>query len=265
MDLNLAGRPALVTGGSRGIGRAVARVLLTEGASVAVVSRHRDANAAAVAHLAEETGGRVWGVVADMSRPEDCARAVEETVRQFGGLHILVNCGARVSGDEPEDPEHIDDDLIRRDFEEKVLGYWRMSRAAVLPMRAAGYGRIISLGGNAARVAGAVSAGIRNAAVAHMTKTLAMAYGRDGITCYAVYPALTLTEAVRDRMEREAAAKGVGMEQVLARYASHHALGRLVTADEVADVVAFLASPRAAAMTGEVVAVTGGADPAVRY
>jgi NAD(P)-dependent dehydrogenase (short-subunit alcohol dehydrogenase family) len=265
MDLELNGRPALVTGGSRGIGRAIARALLREGARVAIANRNLESNQAAVAALAAETGGTVVGLVGDIARPDDAERLVAETVQALGGLHILVNAAGRVSGDAPEDVEAVEESLIRQDFEEKVLGYLRLSRAAIPYMREAGYGRIISLSGNAARTAGAVSAGIRNAAVIHMTKTLAMAYGRDNITCHALCPAVTLTERVQERLARRAAAEGVSYEALLAREARHHAIGRLVTADEVADVAVFLASPRSAAITGEVIAVTGGGDPAVRY
>jgi NAD(P)-dependent dehydrogenase (short-subunit alcohol dehydrogenase family) len=265
MDLELTGRPALVTGGSRGIGRAIARALLREGALVAVASRDPRQNEAAVAALAAETGGTVMGLIGDIARPDDGERLVAEAARAFGGLQILVNAAGRVSGDAREDVEAVEESLIRQDFEEKVLGYFRMSRAAIPYMQRAGYGRIISLSGNAARTAGAVSAGIRNAAVIHMTKTLARAYGRDNIMCHALCPAVTLTERVRERLSRQAEAEGIPYEAILAREARHHAIGRLVTADEVADVAVFLASPRSAAITGEVIAVTGGVDWAVRY
>ena len=255
----------MVTGASRGIGRAVALGLAREGVDVAIVSRHREAIEEAAAAIAAETGRRVWPFVADLADGPATEAFMTAAVEALGGLDILVNNGARVSGSEPEDFEDVTEALIRRDFEEKVLGYLRCARLAVPWMKRGGFGRIVNISGYAARTAGPISAGIRNAAVVHLTRSLAFAVGRDNITVNAVYPSVTVTETLTERLAARAAREGRSVDAVLAEEVARHALGRLVRAEEIADVVVFLASPRASGITGEVIPVAGGAERAVRY
>jgi len=254
MDLQLAGKRALVTGGSRGIGRAVARRLSLEGADCALVARTAGALAEAASALAAESGRRVVGVAGDLAVAGTAERVAEEAAAALGGIDILVNCAARASGGVPEDLAHITDELILRDFEEKFVGYLRCARAVVPWMRRAGWGRIVNVAGGAARVAGSISAGARNASVVHLTKTLAFELGPDGITVNAVHPGTTATEAVLARLGARAAQAAQGL-----------AIRRLVTPDDLACTITFLCSPLAGGVTGEVLAVNGGAERGVRY
>ena len=151
------------------------------------------------------------------------------------------------------------------DFTVKFLGYLRAARAAVPFMEAAGWGRIVNVGGLAARTAGPISAGARNAGVVHLTRSLSRELGRAGITVNAVHPGLTLTDGVRQRLQRWAEASGLAPEAMAERLAGDIAIGRLPEPDEVAAVVVFLASGAASAVTGEVVAASGGAGAAVHY
>ncbi|MBX5466948.1 MAG: SDR family oxidoreductase [Firmicutes bacterium] len=265
MDLKLRGKRALVTGGSRGIGRAIALRLLEEGAEVAIAARTRSRLEQATAELKAATGGRVVPVEVELTSAESIQRMVREAVEALGGLEILVNAGARVSGGAPEDFEHVTDEMILRDFEEKFLGYLRCIREAVPWIRRAGGGSILNLGGNAARQAGGISAGARNVAVVNLTRNLSREFGKDGITVNAIHPGTIVTETFRERMEAQARLRGIPYEQHVANLAAQPAIGRLVTAEEVADVAVFLVSPRAVGITGEVVAVTGGAGNAVYY
>ncbi|MBX6396637.1 MAG: SDR family oxidoreductase, partial [Alicyclobacillaceae bacterium] len=132
-------------------------------------------------------------------------------------------------------------------------------------MRRRGWGRIINVSGLAARTAGSVSAGARNVAVVHLTKTLANAWGKEGITVNAVYPAITWTERVEKRLRARPEFRDVPKDELLRKAGAHNAIGRLVTAEEIAYVVTFLASPLSAGITGEVIAVTGGAGNFVYY
>jgi NAD(P)-dependent dehydrogenase (short-subunit alcohol dehydrogenase family) len=265
MDLELTGRRALVTGGSRGIGKAIARALMCEGVDCVICGRTEATLHAAAAELAAATGRRAVPIVADTTDPAAITRLVDGTVAALGGLDILVNNAARVSGGRPEDFAHVTDELIRHDFEEKFLGYFRCARAAVPHMRAAGWGRIINISGMAARVAGGISAGARNVAVVHLTRSLALALGSAGITVNAIYPAQTVTETIAERFAARASAEGVSAEELIRQAGARTAIGRLVTAEEIGHVVAFLASPLAAGITGEVIAVTGGTGAAVYY
>lgn len=265
MDLELSGRSAFVTGGSRGIGRAAARALAQEGASVAICARTRAPLEDAARALAEETEATVVPLVADTTDHGSVAAAMAAAAEALGGIQIVVNAAARPAGGVPEDLEHVTDETILTDVKEKVLGYLNVARDAIPWMRAAGWGRIVNVSGLTGRTAGSVSAGIRNAAVVHLTKTMSVELGRDGITVNAVYPALTLTEKVEERLRGRAEVEGTLFEDVLASAAAASAIGRLVTPAEVAAVVAFLCSPRSVAITGEAIAVGGGVGSAVYY
>jgi NAD(P)-dependent dehydrogenase (short-subunit alcohol dehydrogenase family) len=251
MDLYLAGKRAVVTGGSRGIGFAIADTLAAEGADVAVLARDPDRLESATRRL-RERGRRVLALVADTTDDKAVRAAIARTVGEFGGVDILVNSAA-----EPPPPgtpralaDLVDADLLAA-IDIKVLGYLRCARAAAPYMIASGWGRIINISGLAARSAGLPSSSIRNVAVAALTKNLADELGRSGINVTVVHPGATVTE----RTQAEAAA----------RLAAGVSIGRVVTAAEVADVVAFLASPRSVAINGDAIAVGGGAPGAIHY
>ena len=265
MDLQLHGKRALVTGGSRGLGRAIARRLLEEGAEVAIAARTRDQLERAAEELQRTAVGMVVALQVELTSLESIQNMVHRAVDSLGGLNILVNAGARVSGAVSEDLAHVTDAMILHDFEEKFLGYLRCIREAAPWICRAGGGSILNLSGSSSRQSGAISAGARNSAVVNLTRNLSRELGKDHITVNAIYPGVTITETFRERMEAQAQALGLPYEEHVARMAKQTATGHLVTADELADVAVFLVSPRAASISGEVVAVTGGAGMAVYY
>jgi len=262
MDLQLAGKRAIVTGGSSGIGWAIARQLAREGAAVAVCSRSLDRATAAIAEMGVESG-RLLPVEVELKDEASVIDTVERVVAEFGGIDILVNSGAEVSGNVPEDFEHITDEFILRGFEDKFIGIMRMCRATVPHMKASGWGRIINLAGSKARVAGAIGAGARNTAVAHLTKTLSNEFGRFGINVTGIAPFTTVTKGYESRVTKMAAEKGLTLDEHMAIIGRKTAIGRLVTADELAYFAAFLASPLSVSLTGEVLALTGGLGDSV--
>jgi NAD(P)-dependent dehydrogenase (short-subunit alcohol dehydrogenase family) len=265
MDLQLKGKRALVTGGSKGIGRAIARQLALEGVDCAIVARTEASLQAAAQELARETGGKFIPVVGNTGSADSINQFVAQAAEALGGLDILVNCAARPSGEIPEDFERVTDDLILHDFEEKYVGYFRCARAAVPYMRRAGWGRIINIGGLATRNAGPISAGARNASTVHLTKTLAVELGKYGINVNLIHPSTTVTERFIERMSARAQHEGTTIENVLKQAGANNAIGRVVTSDEIAYVAAFLASPLAVGITGEAIPVTGGAGTSVYY
>lgn len=265
MDLGLEGKRALVTGGSAGIGRATARQLAREGVAVALCSRSLERAREAIAACGEVGPGRMIPVVLELKDPSSVRAAVATTVEQLGGVDILVNSGSEVSGNAPEGWEEIPEELIVSSFEDKFLGILRCTRAVVPHMRAQGFGRIVNIAGHKAREAGAVAAGARNAAVVNLTKALSLDLGRHGITVNAVHPFTTLTERLESRMANMGAERGRSGEEEMAQRAARTSLKRLVTAEELAWFVTFLASPRSVALTGEVIALTGGVGDAVYY
>ena len=263
MDLQLTGKRALVSGGSKGIGLAIARALLAEGVAVAISARGEEVADVAAA-LAAETGGVVVGVRADTRDDASVRAAVAEVVARLGGLDILVNTAAApwIHGRLPS--LETTDDIMREHFETKALGYLRTARAAAPHMIANGWGRIVNISGLGARNAGSPAQTVRNVAVSAITKNLADDLGPHGVNVTVVHPGMTRTEAVAERVARVAADEGIGVGDAERRMAAN-SIHRLIDASEVADVVTFLASPRSVAITGDAIAVGGGVPGPVYY
>ena len=180
MDLELNGKKAIVTGGSVGIGKATARQLAKEGVDVLICARRQDVLEQAASELASETGRKIVPVVADTTSSESVDAMVTKAVAELGGVDILVNNAAAPGGFVTGPLDESDDSDLLFDINTKVVGYFRCARAVAPHMRAQGWGRIINIGGLAARNAGTFS-GLRNAALAHLTKTLSLQLGPDGI------------------------------------------------------------------------------------
>jgi NAD(P)-dependent dehydrogenase (short-subunit alcohol dehydrogenase family) len=266
MDLALAGKRAIVTGGTGGIGIAIARQLALEGVYTAVCSRSLDRARDAIAALDVPGAAELlMPAQVELKDADSVTAMVDAVAARFGGVDIVVNSGSEVSGNVPEDFEHITDELILSSFEDKFIGILRVCRAAVPLMRAQKFGRIINLAGSTARESGSISAGARNSAVVNLTKALSRELGRDGITVNAVHPFTTMTGNLGPRLERMAARRDRTAEDHLGVISERTSLGRLVTAEEIADFVAFLSSPRSVALTGEVLALTGGLGTAVYF
>jgi NAD(P)-dependent dehydrogenase (short-subunit alcohol dehydrogenase family) len=263
MDLKIAGKRAIVTGGSAGIGIKIARQLALEGVHTAVCSRSLSRASDAIGSMEVRDHGRLLPVQVELKDPDSVASMVEKVAEEFGGVDILINSGAEVSGNTAEDFDNITDEFILSSFEDKFVGTLRMCRQVVPLMRRNQFGRIINIAGHTAREAGAISAGARNAAVVNLTKALSRHLGRDGITVNAIHPFTTVTERLESRLERMASRRGSTPAEHLRQISERTSLGRLVTSEEIAYFVTFLASPLSVSLTGEVVALTGGVGDAV--
>ncbi len=267
MDLELTGKAALVTGGSKGIGKAIARALAQEGVDVAIAARTQETLEATAAELAAETGRRIVPIVCDTGRTTAVNAMVASAVEQLGRLDILVNNAARPGGGPGPVPplEGITDENFAEEMNTKVLGYLRCARAAAPHLKANGWGRIINISGMGARQAGTAIGSMRNVAVSALTKNLANELGPYGINVTVVHPGATWTERMPDLMETRAAEQGVSVEEAMRRAAGGNAVGRFIDATEVAHVVAFLASPKSVAITGDAIAAGGGVGNAIHY
>ncbi|MEU2619363.1 SDR family oxidoreductase [Streptomyces sp. NPDC007157] len=265
MDLQLAGKCAVVTGASRGIGYAVARALAAEGAAVVLAARGGEALDAAAARIVAD-GGRALAVVTDTTDEASVQELVRRAADAFGSVDILVNSAATpaTSGFAGALAD-IDDDRLRQEVETKVLGYLRCVRAVAPLMTARGWGRVINVSGLAARQTGSVIGSVRNVAVTAMTKNLADELGPQGVNVTVVHPGATITEASPAVFAAMAEAQGVDEAEVVRRLSSAVSIGRMVTAEEIANTVAFLASPLSVAVNGESIAVGGGQVGPIHY
>lgn len=257
MDLKLKGKVAVVTGGSLGIGRAVAEALAAEGVHVAIVARSKDTLEQAAREIIEKTDVEVIAVPADVSSTEQVQSAVEKVAAHFGRIDILVNGAAHPGGLVRSEIENADPEGLLKDIDIKVVGYMRFAKAAAIHMRKGGFGRIINIGGLTGRGSKQLS-GMRNVAVAHMTKTLSDQLGPWGITVNVIHPGVVETPHIHELYEKEARLQGLTPEQVEANYAKATPIRRVLQVNEIADVVLFLSSERAGAITGESIAVDGG-------
>ena len=266
MDLQLEGRRALVTGGSRGIGKAVAAALLAEGAEVAIAARNPDRLAEAAADLGAAAGRTVPALQADTGEDASVRQLAAAAQDRLGGVDILVNCAARPAGQAPplSWPE-ITGEAFWSDVNVKVLGYLRCAQAVAPGMVAAGWGRIISVSGLAALSTGSVIGSIRNVAVSAMTKNLADELGPSGVNVNAVHPGLTRTEATPRVIAAQAAAAGVEPADIERRMAGRNTTRTLIDASQIAAVIAFLASPLSVSINGESIACGGGTPGVIRY
>ncbi|HEX5416618.1 MAG TPA: SDR family oxidoreductase [Chloroflexota bacterium] len=266
MNLELTDRVAIVTGGSRGIGKAIARQLALEGADVAIVARDAAALERSAAELSAETGRRVLPFRADTGDDASVKSMVRAVADSFGRLDILVNAAAMPGGQStPPALAEITDEHFWADLNVKVMGYLRCAREVAPYLIDRGWGRIINISGLAARSTGSTIGSMRNVAVVALTKNLADELGPHGINCTVVHPGTTRTEKTPGVLAARARDLGIGEAEVERRLAEANSLKRLIDAREVAYVVAFLASPKSVAINGDVIAAGGGVGRAIYY
>ena len=266
MDLELTGKRALVTGASRGIGKAVALQLAREGCDVCLTARDETALRDAAAEIAAETGRKIVWASADTGKDQEVTAMVASCVEQLGGVDILVNSAAQPLGQSaPPKLADITDEIFWNDVNVKVMGYLRCAREVVPHMAAKGWGRIINISGLGARSTGSPVGSIRNVGVAALTKNLADELGGSGINVTVVHPGLTRTEKTPGVIARQAAGAGVTDAEIERRMGANVSIGRIVDSEEVAFVVAFLASPKSVSITGDAIACGGGQRGPIFY
>ena len=257
MDLQLEGKTVLITGGSAGIGYACADLFSQEGANVAIVAREPQRLAEAARRLGEKHRTTVHTVAADLSSLAGVEAAIDAGLGRLGRIDVLVNnAGSIRAGAFLEIP----DAQWTEDWNLKVLGYVRAARHVLPMMKTQGGGHIINVIGTAARQANPnyLVGGAANAALVHFTKGLSEVAALDGVFVKAASPGAVKTERWENRMKLEAKAEGRTYEEVRAERIGSYPLKRIVTPEEVADLICFLASPRSDMLNGASVNIDGG-------
>ncbi|MCP5157176.1 MAG: SDR family oxidoreductase [Ectothiorhodospiraceae bacterium] len=263
MSHELDGKVALVTGGSRGIGRAIALALAERGADVVICGRTESDLDRTAAEIRDQ-GRRAVALRADVSRIEDIEHMVRLAAEATGRIDILVN-NAVTSTSAPFD--ELTDDLFRYHIDVKLMAYIRIARLVLPLMRAAGGGRIVNIGGMTARIVAPLRTtnGVVNAGVANFTKHFAHHAAKHAVTVNCVHPGYTVTERVQQIFEREAKELGTDVDAVVTRRTAEIPLGRLIRPEDIAGAVLFFCSPLASMVTGQCIAVDGGSGQAIAY
>jgi NAD(P)-dependent dehydrogenase (short-subunit alcohol dehydrogenase family) len=262
MDLQLKGKAAFITGGSMGIGKAAALELAREGVDVAIAARRLPLLEEAAQDLRQALGdvpgaGRILPVVVDTTDMASVTAAMAATAEAFGRIDILVNGAAHPGGLVRSELADADPQGLLQDIDIKVVGYLRCAKAAAPYMREHRYGRIINIGGLTGRGSKQLS-GMRNVAIVHMTKTLSDQLGPDGITVNTIHPGVVETPHIHELYEKEARKQGLSAAEVEANYVKATPIRRVLQPQEMGWIVAFLASPRSASITGESIGCDGG-------
>lgn len=252
MDLGLKGKIAVVTGGTEGIGKATALTLAREGAKVAICARRQPLLDAVAAEITK-AGGEALAVSADMSKAADCERFINAVVQRFGGIDILLNnAGTSKRGGFLE----LTDDEWAADLELKVFGAIRCTRLAVPHMKKRGGGRIINITISSAKQPGAESmpTSVSRAAGLAITKALSKEFAADNI----LVNTICIGKIKSGQHERRYTKEGKTAEQYYAEVGKDIPLKRAGEAQEVANVITFLASGAASYVTGTSINLDGG-------
>lgn len=263
MELDLKGRTALITGGSRGIGKAIALSLAAQGVNVALCGRTPETLEQAAGEIRAH-GVEVWPIRADVSKRDDIRKFVGDAAAASGRVDILVN-NAVTSKSAPFDEQT--DDHWRYHIDVKLMAYIRCAREVLPMMRARRWGRIVNIGGMTARITAPlrVTNGIVNAGVANFTKQLSGHVGAHNVTVNCVHPGTTATDRMMQTFKRRATDAGVSVDDITAETVADIPLARLIMPEDIAAAALFFCSPLASMITGQSIAVDGGASQAVIY
>jgi 3-oxoacyl-[acyl-carrier protein] reductase len=258
MDLGIKGRAAIVTGGSRGIGREAARQFLEEGVRVMICGRNAETLEKTRAELATQTGGDVHATVADMTKEADIARLVDAAKQRFGTVDILLNnAGQMYSGRFAV----MNDAGLREQFETKIFGFLRAIRLVYPIMKAQKWGRIVNIIGGAGKEPDPYmfGSGITNSGLLNITKSLSTEFGEDNVLVNAVCPGWVATNLWQRNAQGLQQELQVKSEEEARRLAARkNSLNRFGKPEELANAIVFLCSERASYITGVSLNLEGG-------
>jgi 3-oxoacyl-[acyl-carrier protein] reductase len=257
MDLQLKGKTALVTGGSEGIGKGIARALAREGVDVAVCARRKDKLEAAAAEIAKETGRKIIAIPADLTKDADAKNFVEKSHQALARIDILVNNAGSAPGGIIE---HLSEADWAQAMELKFMGYVRCLRYTLPIMVRQGGGRVVNLIGNdgVKHSYWEIAPGAANAAGQNLTMSLAGQYGKHNISLCAVNPGPVRTERWAGLVKAMSRDMKLSYEEADKLAPASIPMGRIAEVEEVANLVAMLASPLMHFANGTMIEIDGG-------
>lgn len=262
MDLGLVGKTALVTGGSKGLGRAIASEFASEGVDLAIVSRTEKDLREAAREIGTKYERKVVPIAADLTRLEETQRVVEAAVAAFGRIDILVNNAGSIR---PGSILTKSEQELQEDWSLKLFGFVRMTRAVLPLMIKQGGGRIVNIGGTLgrepafyARNGTGWAQGMANAALMNLTKSMAAEGAPHNVLVNAVNPGMVRTPRTTRMLAQREQASGQRLQELLDERDKKLFLGRAGVPEDIAAMVVFLASKQASYITGAVMAVDGG-------
>jgi NAD(P)-dependent dehydrogenase (short-subunit alcohol dehydrogenase family) len=262
MDLKLAGKTALVTGGSEGIGRGIATVLAREGVDVAICARRKEPLEAVAKEIAKASGRKIVAVPADLTKDDDARNFVAESVKALGRVDIMINNAGSAPGGVIE---HLSEADWTQALQLKFMGYVRCLRHVLPIMVKQGGGRVVNVIGNDGVKPSywEIAPGAANAAGQNLTRSLAGQYGKHNISFCAVNPGPVRTERWAGLVKAMSRGMKVTEEEADKLAPSSIPLGRIAEVDEVANLVAMLASPLAHMVNGTMIEIDGGQEKAL--
>ena len=262
MDLQLKGKTALVTGGSEGIGKGIARALAREGVDVAICARRKDVLESAANEIAKETGRKIVPIPADLTKDADAKNFIAAGHKALGRVDIMVNNAGSAAGGVIE---HLTEDDWEKGLQLKFMGYVRCLRHALPVMKQQGGGRVVNLIGNdgVKESYWEIVPGACNAAGQNLTKALAGQYGKHNISLCAVNPGPVRTERWAGLVKAMSRDMKLSYEDADRLAPRSIPLGRIAEVDEVANLVAMLASPLMHMVNGSMIEIDGGQEKAL--
>lgn len=257
MDLGLAGKVAVVTGSSRGLGFSTAQLLAQEGARVAINGRKDTPLLEAAKKIKQSTGQDVFPVAGDVTDPSFVSVVVDQAANQFGGIDILVT---NTSGPPAGRFDSFTDEDWQNAVELSFLSHVRLIRAALPYLQASSAGSVLTITSYSVKqpIPNLVLSNSIRAATTGLTKSLALELGCQGIRFNSILPGWTKTERVTELMANRASANNTSPELETAKQALESALGRMAEPIEIARAAVFLVSPAASYITGVMLNVDGG-------
>ena len=263
MDFELRGKLVLVTGGSRGIGKAIALMLADQGADLIICGRNQDTLNSAVEDI-KLKGGQAWGFQADVSKSNEIEMLFQKVSTIGRGVSILVNNA--VTSTSARFDELTDEEFVYH-IEVKLMAYIRVARIALEQMKKAGNGRIVNIGGMTARIVAPLrmTNGVTNAGVANFTKQFANYAAQFSVNVNCVHPGYTATDRIMQIFKREAQESDTDLNAVLKKRTADIPLGKLIEPEDIASAVLFFCSPLSKMITGQCIAVDGGSGEAISY